>query len=136
MSGTITLSKSSGTAFTIKNQETCNWRNERVFLLRPRFTGMEDADIAVGMLVRYPRTGTSGTVVRLEPHDGKLFAELDSTGLLYHSGELIPAELRKTVTTKQTADAKNVIEQERAYMAGSELQEALKNIDQSCEGGG
>lgn len=97
---------------------------------------MDDADIAVGMRVRYPRTGTTGTVVRLEPHDGKLFAELDSTGLLYHSGELIPAELRKTVAAKRRDDAKSVIEQERAYMAGAELQEALKNIDQSCEGGG
>ena len=97
---------------------------------------MDDADIAVGMRVRYPRTGTTGTVVRLEPHEGKLFAELDSTGLLYHSGELIPAEIRKAVTVKLTENAKNVIEQERAYMAGSELQEALKNIDQSCEGGG
>lgn len=100
---------------------------------------MQDGEIAVGMRVRYPRTGTTGTVMKLEPYEGNLFAELDSTGLLYRAGELIPAELKKTVAAERTDDAKDakkVIEQERAYMAGSELQEALKNIDQSCEGGG
>lgn len=97
---------------------------------------MLDGEIAVGMRVRYPRTGTTGTVVKLEPHEGYLFAELDSTGLLYRAGELIPAELRQTVKVARTEDAKKTIEDERAYMAGSGLQEALKNIDQSCEGGG
>jgi hypothetical protein len=29
-----------------------------------------------------------------------------------------------------------VIEQEREFASGSGLQDALKNIDQSCEGGG
>ncbi|MEN6610395.1 MAG: DUF2098 domain-containing protein [Methanoregulaceae archaeon] len=97
---------------------------------------MQDGEIAVGMRVRYPRTGTTGTVMKLELHEGHLFAELDSTGLLYRAGELVPAGLKKAVAAVRTDDAKKVIEQERAYMAGSELQEALKNIDQSCEGGG
>jgi hypothetical protein len=33
-------------------------------------------------------------------------------------------------------DAKKVIAREREFAAGNELQDALKNIDQSCEGGG
>jgi len=40
------------------------------------------------------------------------------------------------VSTRIVEDAKAVIAREREFAAGSGLQEALKNIDQSCEGGG
>ena len=93
-------------------------------------------EIAPGMRVRYPRTGTTGKVLRTEAIRGVTFAELDTTNLLYRIDQLIPA----TTTIKNTAslveDAKQVIAREREFAAGSELQEALKNIDQSCEGGG
>ncbi len=93
--------------------------------------------IVPGMRVRYPQTGTTGTVNRIEVLKGKTFAELDSTHLLYAIDQLIPAEAAgQSRQAAAVADAKKIIEQERAYAAGSELQEALKNIDQSCEGGG
>lgn len=65
---------------------------------------MEDVAIRPGMRVRYPRTGTSGTVVRIEEADGNEFAEIDTTGLLYRidqlvtiEGELVePKKVRKT----------------------------------------
>jgi hypothetical protein len=72
----------------------------------------------------------------METIRGTTFAELDSTHLLYRVDQLIPAEMRERTLQILTEDAKKVIEQERAYAAGSDLQEALKNIDQSCEGGG
>ena len=86
--------------------------------------------------MRYPRTGTTGAVVRIEQVAGNQFAELDSTHLLYRTDLLIPAERTKQSTTAIKEDAKEVIRREREFAAGSELQEALKNIDQSCEGGG
>lgn len=53
---------------------------------------MEDVAIRPGMRVRYPRTGTTGTVVRIEEIDGNEFAEIDTTGLLYRTDQLIPVE--------------------------------------------
>jgi hypothetical protein len=93
-------------------------------------------ELAPGIRVRYPRTGTTGTVIRLDEIGGVTFAELDSTHLLYRAEQLIPAVAYKKTTRTITEDAKTVIERERAFASGSELQEALKNIDQSCEGGG
>jgi hypothetical protein len=100
------------------------------------FSGMRAEEIALGMRVRYPRTGTAGTVMRLEQVRGDLFAELDSTHLLYRADQLFPADREERVHRTMIEDAKKVIEREREFAAGSELQDALKNIDQSCEGGG
>jgi hypothetical protein len=97
---------------------------------------MHADDIVPGMRVRYPRTGTSGTVQRIESIRGTEFAELDSTHLMYRTDQLIPAGLPETVRQAVIEDAKKTIAEEREYAAGSGLQEALKNIDQSCEGGG
>jgi hypothetical protein len=93
-------------------------------------------EIALGMKVRYPRTGTTGKVLHLEQIRGETFAELDSTNLLYRIDHLIQATGSETLSTSIKEDVKTVIEREREFAAGSGLQEALKNIDQSCEGGG
>jgi hypothetical protein len=93
-------------------------------------------ELAPGIRVRYPRTGTTGTILRIESVRGEVFAELDSTNLLYRVDTLIPASASGRSTTAIVDDAKKVIEKERAFASGSELQDAWKNIDQSCEGGG
>jgi hypothetical protein len=93
-------------------------------------------EIAMGMKVRYPRTGTTGKILRIEEIRGDTFAELDSTNLLYRIDQLIPATTSVKTTKTIVEDAKSVIEREREFAAGSGLQDALKNIDQSCEGGG
>jgi len=100
------------------------------------FSGMLAEEITVGMRVRYPKTGTTGAIIRVEQMKGSLFAELDSTHLLYRADQLIPADRTERVSRAIVEDAKEVIEREREYAAGSGLQDALKNIDQSCEGGG
>ncbi len=94
------------------------------------------AEITPGMRVRYPRTGTTGNVLRVEEIRGVTFAELDTTNLLYRIDQLIPAKGAVKSSTSYAEDSKQVIAREREFAAGSELQEALKNIDQSCEGGG
>jgi hypothetical protein len=65
-----------------------------------------------------------------------LSARLPVSNLLYRIDHLIPATGQTKTTTTIVEDAKEVIAREREFAAGSELQEALKNIDQSCEGGG
>ena len=93
-------------------------------------------EIVKGMRVRYPRTGTSGTILRIEHIRGEVFAELDSTNLLYRIDQMIPASGSDKTTVAIREDAKKVIERELAFAAGNEMAEALKNIAQSCEGGG
>ncbi len=93
-------------------------------------------ELAPGIRVRYPRTGTTGIILRIESIRGEVFAELDSTNLLYRVDTLIPASGPVKSATVIVDDAKKVIEKERAFASGSELQDAWKNIDQSCEGGG
>jgi hypothetical protein len=99
-------------------------------------SGMSAETISLGTRVRYPRTGTTGKILHIEQIGGETFAELDSTRLLYRIDQLIPVTgTEKTISTI-TEDAKMVIAREREFAAGSGLQDALKNIDQSCEGGG
>jgi len=74
---------------------------------------MSAEEIALGTRVRYPKTGTTGKILHLEQIRGETFAELDSTHLLYRIDQLIPV-----TAAEKTISA------------------ALKNIDQSCEGGG
>ena len=93
-------------------------------------------DLTLGMRVRYPRTGTTGIILRIEQVRGDVFAELDTTNLLYRIDTLIPAS--STEKTKKTIvdDAKSVIEREKEFASGRDLQDAWKASDQSCEGGG
>jgi len=91
--------------------------------------------IQTGQYVRYSRTGTSGTVIRIEDREGILFAELDSTGLLYRADLLIPAQV---VSKPKTGPARDDIEQirtERDYTERSDLKEP-ENLDGACTGAG
>ena len=93
-------------------------------------------ELALGMRVRYPRTGTTGTILRIEQVRGDVFAELDSTNLLYRIDTLIPTSGPEKSKKIFINDAKNVIEREKEFASGRELQDAWKATDQSCEGGG
>jgi hypothetical protein len=93
-------------------------------------------EITLGMRVRYPRTGTTGTILRIEQVRGEEFAELDSTNLLYRIDYLVPATGPQKVTKTIIDDVKKVIEREKEFASGSEMLDAWKGTDQSCEGGG
>ena len=97
---------------------------------------MLSEEIVLGMRVRYPRTGTTGKILHLEQINGITFAELDSTGLFYRIEQLIPATAVEKTISVLNEDTKKIIAREREFAAGTEFQEVLKNIDQSCEGGG
>ncbi|MDD1700027.1 MAG: DUF2098 domain-containing protein [Methanoregula sp.] len=94
------------------------------------------AEITLGMRVRYPRTGTTGTILRIEQVRGEPYAELDSTKLLYRIDYLIPATGPEKSAKGIVDDAKKVIEREKEFASGSGLVDAWKGTDQSCEGGG
>jgi hypothetical protein len=97
---------------------------------------MAAEEFALGTRVRYPKTGTTGKILHMEQIRGETFAELDSTHLLYRIDQLTPVTAAEKTVSTVVEDAKKVIAREREFAAGSELQDALKNIDQSCEGGG
>lgn len=97
---------------------------------------MSAEQISLGAKVRYPKTGTTGNILRIERIRGEPFAELDSTRLFYRIDQLIPITGTEKTVSKIVEDAKEVIAREREFASGSGLQDALKNIDQSCEGGG
>lgn len=91
--------------------------------------------MAVGAVVRYPRTGTTGKVVRIEEIDGRRYAEIDSTGLYYQVDELIGAD--KTIGKAERGERSL----EEYLKEHRELQEQLEEVwevgtDRSCEGGG
>ena len=91
--------------------------------------------MAVGAIVRYPRTGTTGKVVRIEEIDGRRYAEIDSTGLYYRVDELIGADKTTGKTEREERSLEEYLKEHR------ELQEQLEEVwevgtDRSCEGGG
>ena len=96
---------------------------------------MSTDDVAVGAVVRYPRTGTTGKVVRIEKIDGRRYAEIDSTGLYYRVDELIGAEKTTEKVEREERSLEEYLKEHR------ELQEQLEEVwevgtDRSCEGGG
>ncbi|MEI7856034.1 MAG: DUF2098 family protein [Methanomicrobiales archaeon] len=67
-------------------------------------------EVVQGMRVRYPRTGTTGIVLRIEHIRGDVFAELDSTNLLYRVDQLIKVSGSDKATIIINEDAKKIIE--------------------------
>jgi hypothetical protein len=97
---------------------------------------MNSDELTVGMQVRYPRTGTTGRVTRIEQVKGDLFAEIDTTQLLYRADQLVPTASSKARLKKGLAKDIDQVKKEREFISDVGFQEAISNIDQSCEGGG
>ncbi|KUG21252.1 MAG: DUF2098 domain-containing protein [Methanomicrobiaceae archaeon] len=95
---------------------------------------MDASDVATGALVRYPRTGTTGKVLRVTEIDGCLFAELDSTHLLYRVDMLVEAGSADEKRAEERIDLLEYAEKEEEVT--KTLEEAWMTTDQSCEGGG
>jgi hypothetical protein len=97
---------------------------------------MNATEAQPGMLVRYPRTGTTGVIVKVEKIQGELYAEIDATSLFYRVDQLVLAdkgsekhEVRRKLDFEE-------LKKERDAISGVGFQEAIEHIDQSCEGGG
>ncbi|MFA7562498.1 MAG: DUF2098 domain-containing protein [Methanoculleus sp.] len=96
---------------------------------------MSTDDVAVGAVVRYPRTGTVGKVVRIEEIDGWRYAEIDSTGLYYRVDELIGADKTVGKVEKKGHSLEDYLKEHKEFQ--EQLEEVWsRGTDQSCEGGG
>ncbi|NLZ30550.1 MAG: DUF2098 domain-containing protein [Methanomicrobiales archaeon] len=93
-------------------------------------------DVAVGAIARYPRTGTTGKILRVEEIDGRQYAELDSTGLYYRVDELVSVD--RVTTEKKERKERSIEEHIEETMEFQRQLEKVweKDLDQTCEGGG
>lgn len=91
-------------------------------------------EIAVGMVARYPRTGTTGRVERVEEIDGIAFAGLDATDLFYRVDHLIHVSHVQKRRESRKEGYKEALEKERE--AATSIDEAWQHTDELCEGGG
>jgi hypothetical protein len=94
---------------------------------------MDTGEIAVGMCVRYPRTGTTGTVESLETIGDQVFATLHSTHLRYRVDQLIPAGAIREKKEEVREDVRKIIEEEREVAA---TRHETGMADEMCDGGG
>ena len=95
-----------------------------------------DAMMEIGSPVRYPRTGTVGKIIRIEERSGFLFAELDSTGMLYRTDLLVPAMIvEKTTKSEDLREELKQVEKEHAHPDDFAFEE-LPTMDGACNGAG
>ena len=95
---------------------------------------MQAGEVAVGMNVRYPRTGTTGKIVRIEQIERDTFAELDTTHLLYRTDQLITYEPKVAKEDKKGAGELEQVAKERE--ATRSIQSQWLSADELCDGGG
>ncbi len=94
---------------------------------------MDASEIAIGMCVRYPRTGTTGNVESLETIGDQVFATLDRTHLRYRVDQLVPAGATREKKKETREDVRKIVEEERERAAT--LHETGMS-DEMCDGGG
>jgi hypothetical protein len=93
----------------------------------------------VGDLVRYTRTGTVGEIIGITQEDGVMFAELDSTNLLYRVDTLTPISTSIYPHIKKDPndqDIKRKIEAEIKKTADNALHDTTGELDSACAGAG
>jgi len=88
---------------------------------------MKSGEIAAGSLVRYPRTGTAGTVESVEKIEGKTFAKIDSSGLLYRVDQLITID-HLVIKEHRESDALEGFKM-RKRVSSEDIEEAFENVD-------
>jgi hypothetical protein len=103
---------------------------------------IQERDITVfhiGDLVRYARTGTVGEIVEITEQDGAIFAELNSTNLLYQLDTLTPISTAKPAhNTKDPNDQDRRREIEAAIGKSDDdaFHDTTTELDSACAGAG
>jgi len=91
----------------------------------------------IGDLVRYGRTGTIGEIVEIIEEDGVMFAELNSTHLLYRLDMLTPISAAVAAHNRRDPnDQDRKREIEEAIAKAAELQDRTTELDSACAGAG
>lgn len=92
-------------------------------------------EIMPGQAVRYGRTGTVGTVTRIEEIMGVRFGCIDTTNLLYRIDLLTPVTLKEGKVIRVEKDDRASITEERLREKVA-AESAWLSVDSACEGGG
>jgi hypothetical protein len=86
--------------------------------------------IKEGDALVYGKTGTTGRVVRITELDGKVWVELDSTGLLYDANVLEPTDPAKLKKGRmEYKDKESREEQKGKVIAKREVRERRSGIE-------
>lgn len=88
---------------------------------------MDEATIAPGSLVRYPRTGTSGKAGDTKILDGREFVLIVSSGMYYRADQLIIVD---SITEKREKGEEKGIERfkERRELSSDEIRDAFDDV--------
>jgi len=103
---------------------------------------IQERDITVfhiGDLVRYAQTGTVGEIVAITEQDGALFAELNSTNLLYRLDTLTSISAVASIHNKQDPDDHDITREAKAAIAraaADALHDTTTELDSACAGAG
>ncbi|MBC7120209.1 MAG: DUF2098 family protein [Candidatus Methanosuratus sp.] len=91
-----------------------------------------------GDAVVYEKTGTQGHITKIIEMDGKTWAELDATGLLYDENVLEPTETRADVEPLKKKEGKASAKEEEVEIMEEALKEGDLTVDTSgsCSGAG
>ncbi|MDG6257898.1 MAG: DUF2098 family protein [Methanomicrobiaceae archaeon] len=94
---------------------------------------MDETAGLIGLKVRYPSTGTEGTIEQVAEIEGHLFVGLDSTHLFYRIDQVIPVEKfrERREGIRQSID--EILEKED-ISSSDEIQEAFRRWDGECGG--
>jgi len=99
----------------------------------------DSIELHVGDFVRYARTGSVGEIIEIIQEDGVMFAELDSTNLLYRLDTLTLISTSTHNYIKKdpnNQDMKRKIEAELEKNANDALYDATVELDSACAGAG
>lgn len=88
---------------------------------------MNESLPVVGSKVRYPRTGTAGTIEAIENINGSRFGKIDSTGIWYRLDQLISIESLRIHATKKKDDINDF--RAETQISSDELREGFQNVD-------
>jgi hypothetical protein len=89
---------------------------------------MDASESLIGLKVRYPRTGTEGTIEQLEEINGQIFAGIDSTHLFYRIDQLIPVEHLREKKEGIHESVEDVLNREKLRSA-EEIKQAVDSLD-------
>lgn len=89
---------------------------------------MDASESLIGLKVRYPRTGTEGTIERVDEIEGQVFAAIDTTHLFYRIDQLITVEHLREKKEGIHESVEDVLEREKLRSA-DEIKRAVDTLD-------
>jgi len=103
-----------------------SWKGR--FLYLPAYLFVMNKSLpVVGSKVRYPRTGTAGTIEEINVIHDKSFGKIDTNGLWYRLDQLICIESLRTHAPKKKDDINDF--RAETKISPDEFREAFENVD-------